>query len=297
METDSVVVARGLLGAATVGEGPTVEQVKLVGSLLRGYFGVEGDRDVSALEPLSPAEVAARIDDGDRTRFVDLLVVLEFCRHPEDGAQADRVEDYARALDVDQPFLAVARDALTATQSEVMADWSRFREPLGYEPGVREADPTLAVRLRELADLPAGSMGRAYFDFYERWGIAFPGEEGGGDASLVQHDFCHVLAGYEPDAPSELALQAMLTSATNFEHHFSGLVASLSLFESGKFDILEIAPTVAALDRPGATDELADAFRRGAACICDFSSIDHLARAAEPIDEVRAECGITLRVA
>ncbi len=293
METDGTVVARGLIGAASVGAGPTAEQVNLIGSLLRGYFGVH--TDVHALAPSTPVELAARLTRADRKRFVDLLVVLEYCRHADGAGQADRIEQYARALEVEQPFLAVARDALTATQTEVMADWSRFREPLAHEPGVLETDTTLAARLRALRDLPEGTLGRAYFDFYERWSIPFPGEEGGGDASLVDHDFCHVLAGYEPDAPSEIALQAMLTSATNFEHHFSGLVASLSLYESGKFDILEIAPTVAALDRPGATDELAEAFRRGAACTSDFSSIDHLARVAEPIDAVRVECGITPR--
>jgi hypothetical protein len=291
--TDGTVIAQGLLGAADVGEGATPEQVNLIGSLLRGYFGV--DADVASLSALSPADLAAQVDAADRKRVVDLLVVLEFCRHPEDAAQATRVEEYARALGVDEPFLIVARDALTATQDEVMADWARFREPLGHEPGVTDADAALAARLRAFAVLPDGTLGRAYFDFYERWGIAFPGEEGGGDASLVQHDFCHVLAGYEPDAAGELALQAMLASATDFEHHFSGLIASLALYESGKFDILEIHATVAALDRPGATDELADALRRGASCVCDFSAVDHLARAHELLDDVRAECGITAR--
>ena len=140
------------------------------------------------------------------------------------------------------------------------------------------ADPGLAARLRALADCPDGSLGRAFIDFYARWDLTFPGEPGGGDASLVPHDFTHVLSGYDADAPGELALQAMLTSSTGFEEHFSGLVASLSLYEAGKFDILQITPTVGALDAPGAAAELADALRRGAQCTCDFEAIDHLAR-------------------
>ena len=148
-----------------------------------------------------------------------------------------------------------------------------------------------------MADCPAGSLGRAYFDFLDGHGIAFPGEEGGGDSSLVAHDFSHVLAGYQTDGPSELALQAMLTSATGFEHHFSGLVASLALYESGKFDILDITAKVGALARPGASEELAEAFRRGAGCAVDFSAIDHLSRADEPLDVVRADCGIPPRAA
>jgi hypothetical protein len=291
--TLGVIVARGLLGAADVGDGPTAEQVNLVQSLLHGYFG--DDTDATTLDPMSPDEFAARVDPADRRRVVDLLVVLEFCRHADDAAQVERVEEYARALGTDEPFLVVARDALTESTERVMADWARFREPVVEEPEPLVADAALAARLRALAGCPAGSLGRAYFDFLTDAGIAFPGEEGGGNTSLVAHDFSHVLAGYATDAPSELALQAMLTSATGFEHHFSGLVASLALFESGKFDILDITPRVGALDRPGATAELAEAFRRGAACGTDFSAIDHLARADEPLERVRAGCGIPPR--
>jgi hypothetical protein len=291
--TDGVDVAHGLLGAADVGDGPTAEQRSVIQQLLHGYFG--SDVDVATLEPLGADELAARVDADDHKRIVDLLVVVEFCRHPGDPAQADRVETYARALGVDEPFLLVARDALTGTQEEVMADWMRFHEPLQLEPGTTADDPAIAATLRALGDCPEGSLGRAFFDFYQRWKIPFPGEAGGGDAHLVVHDFSHVLAGYEPDAPGELALQAMLTAATGFEHHFGGLIASLSLYESGKYDVLDITPTEAALDRPGAAAELADAFRRGSECTCDFSGIDHLARVNDALDDVRADCGITPR--
>jgi hypothetical protein len=293
--TAGIDLARGLLGAAHIGDGPTPEQAGLVQNLLHGYFG--DDTDIADLQPLEADELASVVDEADRSRFVDLLVVIEFCRHPGIAAQADRVEDYARALGVDEPFLLVARDALTAGHAEVMADWARFREPEAVEPGVEGLDPALGARLRALGECPAGSLGRAYFDFYERWGLAFPGEPGGGDLGLVVHDFSHVLAGYDADGPSELALQAMLTAATSFDHHFSGLVASLSLYEAGKFEILDIEAKVGALDRPGAAAELADAFRRGAACTCDFSAIDHLARVDDPLDAVRADCGITPRSA
>jgi hypothetical protein len=287
---DGVAIAQGLLGAASVGDGPTAEQRSVVTHLLHGYFG--SDADLEALGPIGPAELHKRVDADDRERVVDLLVLIEFCRHPGDPAQADRVEEYAAALGVDNPFLRVARDALVAGTEEVMADWSRFREPVVAEPDAPPDDAELGARLRGLADCPAGSLGRAFFDFYDRWRLPFPGEAGGGGAELVAHDFGHVLAGYEPVAPGELALQAILTSATGFEHHFSGLVASLALYEAGKFAFPGIDPKVAALDRPGAAAELAEAFRRGSQCVGDFSAIDHLARANDPLDAVRADCGI-----
>jgi hypothetical protein len=295
--TEGLTIARGLLGAAQGGDGPTAEQVRVVQGLLDGYFGV--DADAASLEPLSPDDFAAVVDTADAKRVVDLIVVVEYCRHGgehgDQEAQSDRAERYAAALGVEEPLLVVARDALAADQDQVMADWSRYYEAPRTEPDAPVADAALAERLRGLATCAPGTLGRAFFDFYDRWQLAFPGEEGGGDASLVSHDFSHVLAGYEPDPPSEIALQAMLVSATGFEHHFSGLVASLSLFETGTFDIIEITPKTAVLDRPGAAVELADAFRRGQVCTSDFSAIDHLARVDDLLDDVRRDCGIPAR--
>lgn len=291
--TDGLSIARGLLGVAQVGRGPTAEQVRVVQGLLDGYFDV--DADAASLDALTPAELAAAVDTPDAKRVVDLLVVMEYCRHGDAEAQADRAEEYARALGVDEPFLLVARDALRQRLDAVMFDWGRFREELLVEPDAPVADAALATRLRGLAACAPETLGRAFFEFYDRWQLSFPGEVGGGDASLVVHDFTHVLAGYEPDPPGEVALQAMLTSATGFDHHFSSLIASLSLFETGTFDILDVTPKVGVLDRPGAAAELGEAFRRGSECTCDFSAIDHLARADKPLDDVRRECGIPPR--
>lgn len=307
--TDGLSIARGLLGVAGAGAGPTDEQVRVVQGLLDGYLGVEAD--ARSLDPLSPSQLAAATDPVDTQRVVDLVVVLEYCRHGDDEvgdgadadadadadaeAQADRAEEYARALGVDEPMLAVARDALRQQQDAVMADWARFHEESRVEPQAPVADPALAVRLRGLSACAPATLGRAFFDFYDRWQLPFPGEAGGGGASLVAHDFSHVLAGYEPDPPSEIALQAMLTSATGFAHHFSGLVASLSLFETGTFAIDDITPKTRALAREGAAAELGEAFRRGQGCGRDFSALDHLALVDQPLDAVRHSCGIAPR--
>jgi hypothetical protein len=87
----------------------------------------------------------------------------------------------------------------------------------------------------------------------------------------------------------------MLTSATDFDHHFSGLVASLSLYESGKFDILGITPKAETLERPGSAAELAEAFRRGSACSGDFSVID--ISGAPPIRSKPCASGVVFRPA
>jgi hypothetical protein len=220
-------VARGLLGAATVDGGPTDEQLGIIGALLHGYFDV--DTDVGSLEPLDPSGLAAAVTDPKaRHRVVQLMIVLEFSRHPGSDAMAKQVEDYAAALDVDEKMQVVARDALHAARAELNADYQRYHEDYDVEKqfaGTEDAD--MAARLRALEHCPPGSLGRAYFDFYQRWGLKFPGEPGGGDVIFVAHDFTHVLSGYEPDGPGELSLQAMLVSATDGDHHFSTFCASL----------------------------------------------------------------------
>lgn len=288
-------VARGLLGAATVDGGPTDEQLGIIGALLHGYFGV--DTDVGSLDPLDPVGLAAAVEDPKaRHRLVELMILLEFSRHPGSEAMADRVEEYAAALGVHEKMQIVARDALESARSELNADYNRYHDPYDIEPQFAGAeDAEMAKRLRELEHCPPGSLGRAYFDFYQRYNLKFPGEPGGGDVIFVAHDFTHVLSGYEPDGPGELALQAMLVSATDGDHHFSNFCVSLSLHEAGLYDSDIVMDKVGTLARPGAPEELADAIRRGAQCSADFATIDHLSRVDEPLEDVRRDLSIPAR--
>jgi hypothetical protein len=288
-------VARGLLGAASVDGGPTDEQLRIIDALVHGYFGV--GTDVGSLAPLDPDGLAAEIrDQRARHRIVELMIVLEFGRHPGSAAMADRVEEYAAVLGVDEKMQIVARDALQSARAELNADYNRYHDPYDIEPqfaGTNDAD--MATRLRALEHCRPGSLGRAYFDFYQRYNLKFPGEPGGGDVIFVAHDFTHVLAGYEPDGPGELALQAMLVSATDGDQHFSNFCVSLSLHEAGLYDSDVVMDKVGTLARPGAAEELADAILRGSKCSADFATIDHLARADEPLEDVRRDLSITPR--
>ena len=166
---------------------------------------------------------------------------------------AQRVQEYASALDVDEKMQVVARDALRSAREELNADYRRYHDDYDMEPQFAGAeDAEMASRLRALEHCPPESLGRAYFDFYQRYGLTFPGEPGGGDVIFVAHDFSHVLSGYEPDGPGELALQAMLVSATDGDQHFSNFCASLSLHEAGLLEsTVAITPKVGTLARPG----------------------------------------------
>jgi ubiquinone biosynthesis protein Coq4 len=279
-----------------VAGGPTEQQQRLITTLLHSYYGMAGD--AARLEPVTPEALADVVNDDMTARLVvQAMIVLEFCRHPATPEMAESVERYAHVLGVTEPMLAVGRAAAQSARDAVAADWNRFREQPRIEPVIAgEADAALAARLRDLATCPAGSLGRAYFEFYQRYGLSFPGEPDGGEHSLVGHDFAHVLACYEPNAVEEIALQAMLTSATSGDRHFSGLVASLGLYEVGMLPFPGIEPKTRALNRPRAAEELAHAVRRGTACSGDFQDVNHLEMADEPIQRVRDELGIPPRL-
>jgi len=288
--SDDLAIVAGLLGAADVAQGPTPEQLRVIESLARGYFGL--DIDVKAVTPIAPSELAAAMESHDwraRHRVINLLILVEFCRHPADAAQADRAEEYIGLLGTEN-LAVVARDVHTGRRDQVMADWVRFGEGSRGLAGLD--DDNVSSFVHGLADCAPGTMGRGLYDFYVGHGVAFPGDPDGGDVSMAYHDFTHVVTGYQPTPPDEVALQAMLTAASNGDHHFSGLVASLALFESAAADFPGIDPTEAVLDRPGAADRLADAFRRGSQCTGDFGAIDFMSRLNDLVVDVRAEYNI-----
>lgn len=289
-ESGNLAVLAGLLGAADVGQGPTPEQLRVIESLARGYFGL--DIEVKALLPIEAPELAAAIDAHDwraRHRAIDLLILVEFCRHPADPAQADRVEEYVGLLGSEN-LAAVARDVQTGHREQAIADWRRFGEPSRGLNGVDDEDVSSIVH--GLSGCAAGTLGRGLYDFYLRHGVPFPGDPDGGDVTMAHHDFTHVVTGYTPTPPDEVALQAMLTAASNFDHHFSGLVGSLAALESATFELPGFVPREAVLDRPGAADKLADAFRRGSQCTGDIGAIDFWARRDDLLVDVRAEYNI-----
>jgi hypothetical protein len=280
-------IVAGLLGAASVGDGPTAEQRRVIDSLAHGYLGVKVDLD--AISPLEPDALAAVVDTHDRHRVIDLLVLVEFCRHPDDPAQADRVDAYVARLGHEDMAL-VARDVQTGHRERVMADWARFGQGARTLAGVEITE--VGSFVHALANCRPGTLGRGLHDFYASQGLPFPGDPDGGDPSLAYHDFTHVLTGYGTTPPDEVALQAMLTAAAGFDHHFSSLVASLALFEAAAFTMPGFVAREAVLDRPGAADELADAFRRGDLCTGDISQVDFIARKDDLLADVRAEYNI-----
>jgi hypothetical protein len=291
-----------LVGAIDVDGGPNREQAILLRAIAEHVWG-HPDLDPATVTPLGPTDAAAALPDPLlRRRFHEIVIALEVCRHPLTPTQVARVEEYATALGVTGPDLGMLRDLVDAGTERAAADFRRF---LGanlaerVEPGlggVAPADapePDLVARLAAFADLPDGSLGRAYLAFYERHHLTLPGVVAiDMNHFFVAHDMTHVIAGIEPTGAGEVALSAFQMGMDDNDVNASALLASLVVHEAG----FGAPPTVDAeeriLDGAGAAELLALELARGARCTADFSLVDHLALAPLPLADVRARFGV-----
>jgi hypothetical protein len=295
-------VVRVLLGAMDVDGGPTAEQRAVLDALASGLWS-DHHLDVSALAPLEPGEAAAALPrPEDRHRTLELLILFELCRHPLAPAQVAPTEAYAAALDVSRPGLALIRDLVRDGAEHAQADYLRYldaeRSDLA-EPALRgtrddaaqAVDPELAARLRALHDLRPGSLGHAYVEFYRRNNLVLPGDDPSSPAVFVSHDMCHVIGGYEPTGPGEIALGAMQLAVADNDMHWIQFLGNLGVHEAGYLGVSAV-PKEATLNRPGAAATLAEGFRRGEACTGDFTAADHLSMVELPLADVRAQFGV-----
>ncbi len=286
----------GLLGSVDVDDGPTDEQLAILRAFV-SHLWKRPDLDLDTLTPLPPEDLPARLPgDQERLRFCELAMVLELCRHPQSAAQVQRVEDCAGALGVTDIALETTRTELERAVRSSPATSSLYAEVLPEisEGSLRDRylrldapDPALADRLRALADSPPGSLGRAYLAFYERNGFALPGDDVHLPAHYVNHDMNHVITGYEPTAPGEIARSGFLAAANPSRHNWLELLLTLSIHESGVLSHGDIRAKFSTLSRPGVGELLAEGLDRGRQCAVDLSQLDHLAIARESLASIR----------
>jgi hypothetical protein len=295
-------VARVLVGAIASDDGPTGEQVGVLRALLEHLWN-RPDLVVEELEPYEPATAADAItDDAVRRRLNELMVVLELARHPQTAAQVARVEEYAQAIGMGGPELEICRDWIADGAARAMEDFERFYAQslvILSEPSLRdrylrieEPDLELAAELVALQDLPEGTLGHAFVEFHTRNGFLMPGADIHTPAHYVSHDMNHVIAGYEPTGPGEIALGAFTLAMCDNDANWIQFIANLAIHEAGLVQHGDIMPKAATMSRPGAAELVGDAFHRGAQCTSDFSQAEHLTMVDWPLADVRAHFGV-----
>jgi hypothetical protein len=293
----------GLLGACGVDDGPTQEQLVVLRSITVHLWNRD-DLDLSTVSALGPEQTAEVLrSPAARRCFHELLVALEACRHPISEAQVSSVETYLGALGVEGPERQILRDLVDKGTEIAADDFQRFlRSNLAdrAEPSLRgrtvpvdAAEPELAVKLDQLHDLPKGTLGWSYIEFYRRHRILTPGTEASWmNHFFVAHDMTHVIAGIEPTGPGELALSAFQMAMTDNEVNRSALLASLIVHEVGIGNAGKLTSESGTLADGSAAELFGQELARGAQCSADFSLVDHFELAALPLNEVRDRFGV-----
>ena len=303
----------GLRGVTNVDDGTTVEQERVLRAIAAHLWRLD-DAAYVACAPCSAADVASGIRDAEaRRRFVQLGLILELCRHPDSPEQVRRLDRFAGELGIDGPQLEAIRSWVAHDAEHAAADFVRNYH--SFVPGLSDPDVTVPPRddpswgevlpqVAALADLPEGTLGWAYLQFYARHGFALPGRHTPEPAYYVSHDMNHVIAGYEPTGPGEISLGAFKLAMSDTDANWMAFVANLMIHEAGLIkhgttekaqfvpyggEIYPDADGQGALHLPGAADELAEALVRGAAVRGDFSQIDHLAIAHRLLAEIRED--------
>ncbi|SBO42086.1 hypothetical protein [Cyanobium sp. NIES-981] len=312
----ALLLTRALLGLIAIPGGPTAEQ-RRVFEVLATHLLRQESASLASLDPLAPEALALQlVDPACRRLFLQMGIILDLCHHPGSEEQLRRLERYAEALHFDPPQLQVVRDLAHLSAQEATARFVRLydsykpelSEPMARPAGEGQPDDAFFEAVEQLSAMPTGSLGWAFVQFYARNGIALPGRHTPSPGYYVAHDMNHVISGYEPTGPGEVALGAFklalnnsaanwMASLTNFLIHEVGLFKHGSKeqfvpYGGGGEPYHGLDGRCGVLALPGAAELFAEALERGARCRADFSQLDHLAMAAEPLREIRRRFGV-----
>lgn len=234
---EAAAIVRAMREVATAGgtEPLTDADRTAIRAVHHYVFRGQDELDVDALEPITPADLAASVaDQRVRDHAVGFLAVMATVDGTIDKAKIGVVERFASALgstadEVHQLSEAAAghlswvladmarQNALSITGHELKGDFGAWLQPYTAAPG-----PDLAARYEALAGSSAGSFGAAFHAFYKANGFKFAGTPGTpNERFATPHDSTHVLSGYSTTPQGEL-LVSTFTAGMHRQEPVSG---------------------------------------------------------------------------
>ncbi len=262
---------------------------------------------VADIEAITPAELATAL--GSEPLGLQLLgglVVMAMCDGDVDEREAQLFASFADALGVEDAAVAnlkrIANRQLRSARLDVLRrQWAprKIREMARRDGvgvyfkavtgllGVRD-DPESIMRYQALGELPADSLGRAYFDYMMENEFSFPGERGAPPEAMLFHDLTHILSGYGTTAEDEI-LVASFSAGYSTEEVLNWLVFVLSQFQLGH----QMAPNVPPEKLTLNPKRMLAAIRRGATMNIDINNgWDPWPVLGEPVEELRTRYDI-----
>lgn len=296
-----------ILGAlnyiADVGDGATGEQVLVIETLSRSVLDLPADTISIPIDEIAEAFVTA----ASRRRCMQLAMIVGVCRHPLGGEQLNRLAELGETLGVGAEEINILSELSVKSAELVTGDFVRSYDSHMAdmsEVGAGDADE-LAEMMKHFRSLAPGTLGYSYVAFHDRNGFQLPGSGTPNPAYYVNHDMNHVIAGYEPTGPGEIALGAFKVGMSDTDATWMAFLANLLIHEVGLFkhgkdeqfipygtSMYADSEGQGALHLPGAAALVAEGFARGAATTYDFASADHLALADQLLVDLRSEFGV-----
>jgi hypothetical protein len=189
---------------------------------------------------IKPDEVAAIIqDDEHKERASQLIALMPYATRPYSDSKTYISEKFIEALGENmhrmEDFLGAKQKHSQNMEYCALRKMGRdvfpFQDPDGqYKELMKllkdsEGDPEEKARYDSLQGYAAGTLGRAFWDFYAQFDWPLPGDPLWiSEDMTVRHDLIHVLCSYDISINGEFCVSAF--SAGNTEH-FNWMVAML----------------------------------------------------------------------
>lgn len=279
----------------------------------RHFLGTH--EDVSALEPITPEDLASAIKGEElRRQLVQVMCGYVMLGREIRPAHIALIQRYAKELGIDEPAVDhlryVVEDRLRwlrfdfrrrALLGDVVQQAYRDDGVLGAAGAIMQIagfgeDAALAARFDALGGLPEGTLGRELVEFSRSNGFALPGHKDGTPLPLIVHDMMHVLSGYPTDVLGEVRTLAF---QTGFKRDKPLMFIFLLLYQLQiGVEMVQLAKGVGTMqgffDQPGVIEEVFNAYNRGASMNIDLmdGSWDYWAVMDRPLAELRARYGV-----
>ena len=295
-------------------------QIHLIHAIGTALLGVDLDVKEAAIDHNSIASlrtVFKGVDEPVRHRLFQLFTFAELVLDPLPQEATDTLRQAAKALDVEDDFIEIAREYSQGAYGIAAADLARKgymgNPDLVKQGGQRmhvhktltdpfetdEDDPELLNQWLELENCAKDSLGRNIWEYYQGRGFIFTGQKGSVNPSIAQHDWIHLLCDYNTTIEGELEVFSFIGSAIPDVKGFAFLVAIVGLFETGRLESWGggvLNADKGHLDLPGMPERVADAIRRGRICNRDVMyGIDYFKYKDWKIEDVRLEIGIVAK--
>jgi hypothetical protein len=199
----SQAILGGLMGLVDIDGGPTSEQTCIINALATHILGIDM-KSMSNAAAIAPYELVMRLQDARYQRiFMQIAIVLDLCRHPKNEKQFRRLEEYAAAFQFNGDEFTILRDFAHLSAIDATTDFIRlygsYTPELSehnekFPPGdPRELDDDFFERIEKLSQMPYGSLGWAFTNFYSRSKLKMPGRDSPNPSYYVSHDMGHVI--------------------------------------------------------------------------------------------------------